>query len=166
MIFAQSAITIALLVVSSLGPGLIFVRYLRWRPLETLCGSVGLSFLLLYFAAFAIYLLQLPGVWAYGYTGAAAVSTIACARDIRRLWRHRETRASVCAFLALLGWLILLLLLVRNYSGANWSGDWFEHYERALFFSEHMPLDSKFLNGLYILPARPPMMNLLTADIF
>ncbi len=69
------------------------------------------------------------------------------------------------AFLALFFWLLLFLLLVRNYSGGRWFGDWYEHYERALFFSEHFPLGTKFLD-IYLLPARPPMMNLLTADVF
>ena len=38
MIFVQVVFTIALLIVSSVSPGLFFIRYLRWRPLETLCG--------------------------------------------------------------------------------------------------------------------------------
>ncbi len=62
---------------------------------------------------------------------------------------------------------MVFLLLVRNYSGARWWGDWFEHYERAIFFSEHKPADTTFLLSLaYPLPARPPMMNLLTAVVF
>ena len=59
MILLQSLATIALLLICSLAPGLFFVRYLRWRPLETLCGSVALSFFLLYLAAFIIYALAL-----------------------------------------------------------------------------------------------------------
>ncbi|NMC62667.1 MAG: hypothetical protein GYA55_05795 [SAR324 cluster bacterium] len=43
---------------------------------------------------------------------------------------------------------------------ANWWGDWFEHYHRSLFFSEHLPLETKFFDA-YSLPARPPMMNLI-----
>ena len=70
------------------------------------------------------------------------------AGDIGRLWRHREARAAMLAFLALVFWLLLFLLLVRNYSGARWWGDWYEHYERALFFSEHKPADTTFLGPL------------------
>lgn len=167
MIFAQAVLTVALLLLGALSPGLFFIRYLRWRPLETLCGSVALSFLLLYLASLVIYALELSSGWAYLPTALGALAALVCAGDLRRLWRHRESRATLLAFLALFFWLFLLLLLVRNYSGARWWGDWFEHYERALFFSEFKPLDTKFLAPLqYPLPARPPMMNLLTALFF
>ncbi len=167
MIFGQVLLTIFLLIVCSLGPGLLFVRVLRWRPLETLCGSVALSFLLLYFAALSMYALQLPPACAYVPSIASAVAWIVCWRDFSRLWRHREARAAMLAYLALFLWLLLALLVVRNYSGSRWYGDWFEHYERALFFSEHKPADTTFLGSLrYSLPARPPMMNLLTALFF
>jgi hypothetical protein len=165
MIYLHALETIAILLISSLGPGLFFIRYLRWRPLETLCSSVALSLLLLYLAALAIYGLELSPTWAYAPTALAVLATLVCVGDLRRLWRHREARSAMLAFFALFFWLLLLLLLVRNYSGAGWGGDWVEHYERAIFFSEHQPLDTKFLNH-YVLPARPPMMNLLSAQLF
>src|SRR3954467_4880706 len=126
MIF-QAALTLALLMICSVGPGLIFIRYLRWRPLETLCGAVALSFLLLYLATFAIYILALPGGWAYVPSVLAAIATAVCWRDLRRLWRNRETRATMLAFLALVAWLFVLLLPTRNYAGGRWFGDWYEH---------------------------------------
>jgi hypothetical protein len=164
MIF-QAAATIALLMTCSLGPGLLFIRYLRWRPLETLCGSVALSFLLLYLTTFAIYIFALPAGWAYVPSVLAAIATLVCWRDLRRLWRNRETRATMLAFLALVGWLFVLLLPTRNYAGGRWFGDWYEHFHRARFFAAHLPLDTKFLD-IYLLPARPPMMNLLAAAFF
>ena len=140
-------------------------RYLRWRPLETLCGSVALSFFLLYLAAFIIYALALAPAWSYVPTILSAVAAIVCGIDLHRLWNHRETRATMLAFLAVFFWLLLLILLIRNFSGGRWFGDWFEHYERAIFFAAHWPLDAK-LFGDYILPARPPMMNLLATLFF
>ncbi len=92
MLFVQAVLTIALLLISSLGPGLIFIRYLRWRPLETLCGSVALSFLLLYLEALIIYALNLTPSWAYLPSVFGVLSSLACASDLRRLWRHREAR--------------------------------------------------------------------------
>jgi hypothetical protein len=165
MIFAHVAATVSLLIVSSIGPGLLFVRYLRWRPMETLCGSVALSFFLLYLTTFAIYILGLPPAWAYVPTAGAMAANVVCGRDLRRLWRSRETRATMLAFLAILSWLLLLLLVPRGYSGGRWYGDWFEHFHRAGFFSDHLPLDTKFLD-VFILPARPPMMNLLATSMF
>jgi hypothetical protein len=73
--------------------------------------------------------------------------------DVRRLlpWF-----AGFCAFE------FALLALVRSYSGGDWGGDWYEHYERALFFLNGGPRDVKFL-GTWLLPARPPFMNLVGA---
>ncbi len=147
------------------GAGLWFVRHLRWRPLETLCASVTLSLFLLYLAASIIYGLEVAPAWSYAPTVLSVVAAIACRSDLRRLWHHRETRSTVLAFPVIFLWLVLLLLLVRNYSGGRWYGDWYEHYERAMFFADHFPLYTK-LFGNYLLPARPPMMNLLTALLF
>ena len=165
MIFPHVAATISLLVFSSIAPGLLFVRYLRWRPMETLCGSVALSFFLLYLTTFAIYILGFPPAWAYVPAAGAVVATLVCGRDLRRLWRNRQARATMLAFLVLFSWLLLLLLVPRGYSGGRWYGDWFEHFHRAGFFSDHLPLDTKFLEYC-ILPARPPLMNLLAASMF
>ena len=52
--------------------------------------------------------------------------------------------------------------IIRNYSGALWSGDWLEHFQRSLFFLHHFPKDTP-IYGEYLLPARPPMMNVLAA---
>jgi hypothetical protein len=52
--------------------------------------------------------------------------------------------------------------MIRNYSGLDWGEDWLEHFQRSLFFLHHFPADTPLLGG-YQLPARPPMMNVLTA---
>src|ERR1019366_8454186 len=51
---------------------------------------------------------------------------------------------------------------IRNYSGALWVGDWLEHFQRTLFFLRHFAKDTPIYGG-YLLPARPPMMNVLAA---
>jgi hypothetical protein len=40
--------------------------------------------------------------------------------------------------------------------------DWVEHFQRSLFYLHHLPADIQIVDN-YILPARPPMMNLLGA---
>lgn len=50
--------------------------------------------------------------------------------------------------------------LVPFYYGGGWYGDWFEHYQRTLFFLGKLPLDYRFLN-LYGLLARTPLYHLL-----
>lgn len=165
MIFLQLLASLALLLLTSLGPGLFLLRRLRWRPLEAVCGAVALSLLWQYLAAFALYLSEASPSWAVLPTALAGLATWRSLGQFRSCWRERETRAALLAYLALVGWLLLLLLVIRNYAGARWSGDWFEHYARTLFFVEHQPLGTVFLD-LYTLPARPPMMNLLAAPIF
>jgi hypothetical protein len=68
----------------------------------------------------------------------------------------------IAAFGFLFLWAIGLLSLVRHYSGGAWAGDWIEHYERTLFFLDHRPKDTVSI-GAYLLPARPPLMNLVAA---
>ncbi len=53
---------------------------------------------------------------------------------------------------------------IVSFSGGGWAGDWFEHYQRACFFLTPLPLDTTFLDS-YLLPARPPLANLLTGGI-
>jgi hypothetical protein len=61
-------------------------------------------------------------------------------------------------------WLIALQALQPVYDGAGWANDWFEHYQRALFFLHRYPADFPFI-GNYILPDRPPNFNLLVASV-
>ena len=53
-----------------------------------------------------------------------------------------------------------MLALIRCYTGGNWYGDWFEHYQRTEFFLERWPEDFMFI-GTYSLSARPPFFNVL-----
>jgi 4-amino-4-deoxy-L-arabinose transferase-like glycosyltransferase len=148
-----------LLPVGAFSPGFFFVRRLRWSPLEKLCGSVGLSLLLLYAAAFAIYVSRLPWAPASGVVSAGCVVLgLLTLRDASRL----PVRQVVRGFGFLVAWTFAILLLLRNYSGGMWFGDWLEHFQRSLYFLHRFPQDTPiFLR--YQLPARPPFMNLLAA---
>src|SRR4030095_4183651 len=83
-------------------------------------------------------------------------------RDALALFRSARVRQTVWGFSFLLMWTVLSLTMIRNYSGANWFGDWLEHFQRSLFFLHHFPVNSPILFG-YQLPARPPAMNELAA---
>ena len=61
-------------------------------------------------------------------------------------------------------WLVAIQALQPVYDGAGWANDWYEHYQRALFFLRRYPADFAFI-GNYILPDRPPNFNLLVASI-
>ena len=47
MLLCQLGLLLLLLPVCSFAPGFFFVRKLQWSPLEKLCGSLGLSLILL-----------------------------------------------------------------------------------------------------------------------
>lgn len=152
------------LLVLTAGCGLPFIARLRWSPVEKLCGGVGLSLVLIYLASATVYLLKLPTSSYWVISAIAGVLTLSSWRQWRILLRDRQVRFLLGAFGALLLWTLLLLAMTRSYSGGNWSGDWIEHYERTDFFLNHKPFDTQFI-GMYALPARPPMMNVLGAWI-
>jgi hypothetical protein len=155
-------VLLALLVLSSFAPGFFFVRRLPWSPPEKLSAAVGLSLLLVYLAAFAIYVFALPPSAHLLVPALAAASLAATWRDLLRLLRHPTVRRWLGAFGFLLAWALALLALVRHYSGGLWASDWYEHWERTVFFLDQLPREYIFW-GNYSLPARPPMMNVLAA---
>lgn len=157
----QPLFLLILLIISSIGPGLLIVRHLRWSPLEKLCGAIAASLVLLYLAAFAIYILRLPWESFYFVSLMGLAAMLAARRQVLVFGRNLQTRRALICFAVLVVWTVLHLSLIRHYSGGGWAGDWIEHYLRTGFFLTHMPLDTIFIK-LYPLPARPPMMNLIT----
>jgi len=84
--------------------------------------------------------------------------------DAARLLADTGLRQLLLAFLLVCAGSLGLQSLVVSYSGGAWSADWFEHYQRALFFRDHWPADLRFI-GVYPLTARPPLANLATAAL-
>jgi Dolichyl-phosphate-mannose-protein mannosyltransferase len=162
MVLRFLGLGLLLLLVVSGGPGLWLTRKLRWSPPERLVGAFAVSGVGLYLSSGLIYVLRLPRL-SYFFVSLACLGCAAAGRAHGRLlWASREVRWMLGGFAGLFLWALLLLAMVRSYSGALWSGDWIEHYERAQFFLEHQPAGTLFLNR-YLLPARPPLLNLLSA---
>ena len=76
---------IPLVLVFSTGPGLLFVRRLRWSPLEKIAGSIALSLILLFSLTFGAYAAGLPTSAYYGVTTIAGVLTVMAWPD---LWSY------------------------------------------------------------------------------
>jgi hypothetical protein len=161
VLLPQLLLTLILLVVCSFAPGFLFVRRLPWSGLEKLCGSIALSLVLLWLAAWGIYIFAPPAAF-FALAAACGVAGIVVARDALQLCRGLRVRRALAGYGILLAWTLLVLAVIRNYSGALWSGDWLEHFQRTLFFLHHFPKDTP-IYGQYLLPARPPMMNMLAA---
>jgi hypothetical protein len=161
---AQLGLTLILLAVCSFAPGFIVVRRLRWNPLEKLCGSIGLSLIILYLVGFGGYCFapaSLVGV-CRAFAAVSALTFLLAWKDIRQLVRSHGVRGVLAGYGFLLAWTLVILGMIRNYSGMGWTGDWSEHFQRTLFFLHHFPVGTRIF-GMYKLPARPPMMNVLGA---
>lgn len=130
-------------------------------PAEKLCASVLLSLLATYVIAFAIFLLGCPTVIFWALPLLAAIGLVMDRRTFLAVARDPAASALLRGQLLVSGWCVGWLFFIANYSGGGWTSDWYEHWERAQFFLDRWPLDSKFL-GLYALPARPPLANVVT----
>lgn len=143
------------------GPGLCITRRLAWRAEERLCGAIGLSLIFIYLGAFAIHVFELLPGWYTSLTLVCASTSLLTLPAQARLLRSAAVRRALAGYGCLLVWTLLLLCLVRNYSGGACAWDWWEHYQRSLVFLEHRPWDSRY--GEMALPARPPLMNVVGA---
>ena len=156
----QSLLLLGLLITGSFGPGWWLVRRLRWSLTERFVAAVAASGIVLYLVAFLLYGLAAPRAAYWAVSAVCAGLCLAAWRDVARLLRDRGVRRLLGGFGLLLIWMLLLLAMVRGYSGGKWEIDWLEHYQRMQFFLEHQPVDTLFPDGLP-LPSRPPFMNLL-----
>lgn len=155
----------ALLAVGSLGPGLLVLRRLSWDPLEKLCAAMGMSFLMLYLWAWLGALMGFLPLFAALWSLAALVMTLLARGEIAALWEDRRIRKAAAGWAGLFVWSMILQGLLRHYGGADWSGDWYEHYQRAVYLTL-WPFDTGFeFIELYLLPARPPLMNVIAAAL-
>ena len=167
MLALELVLALVLLVVCSFAPGFFFIRHLRWSPMEKLCGSIGLSLILLYLSFGTVYCLspngtEMPREFFVLISISCVALGLAAHREVVRLVGSFRLRQALIGFPFLLVWTLLILAMIRNYSGAFWMGDWQEHFQRSLFFLHHFPTDTPVFIG-YQLPARPPMMNVLAA---
>ena len=142
------------------------MRRLPWSALEKLCGSIALSLILVWLVSWGVYVsTPAPESAVFPVVTIACVAlAAACRREIAALFRGVRVRRALAGFGFLLLWTMVLLSIIRSYSGAQWQVDWLEHFHRSLFFLHRFPPHSP-LFGDYELPARPPAMNMLAAFV-
>lgn len=153
----------SLLLVSGLALGLAwpFAVRLAGDAMERITISAALSLLVVYLIAWSVYVFDLP-VNLLWVLPAFAVGGLAFGRRTLVIsWRDPGGRDLLIGQLIVTAWCLGWLTLVVSYSGGGWAGDWYEHWERTLFFLERGPLNQKFL-GSYPLAARPPLANVVT----
>ena len=146
-----------LLAVCSFAPGFFFIRRFAWSPMEKLCGSVGLSLLLVYLAAWAVYCFG-PRSPAAAYSLVAALSVaaaIAAWRDIVRLRHSAAPSRALAGFVFLLLWTFLLLAAIRVYSGATCPPTGWNISTGACFFCTASPPTLRYFPFTNSPPAHP-----------
>ena len=134
---------------------------LAWPGPEKLLASATLSTLGVFVIAWAVYVFALPRASLWALPAAAVVGLGLGWRPLRETWRDAEVRGLAVAQLIVMLWCVGWLALVVNYSGGGWTGDWFGHWQRAMFFLERGPRDILF-NGFDPVTSRPPLANLVT----
>ncbi len=145
-----------------LGLGWPLARRLPLAGNEKTCASILLGYGILYLLAQVICWTG-PPAWFYKLIPVLALGWLAWERKpLAEHLRDEKTRETGLFFFLTAGWCLGFLALIKVYSGGFWEWDWVEHYERALFFLEHWPRNTIFIER-YTLPARPPLTNLVTA---
>ena len=141
MLILQLGLLLCLLLVCSLAPGFYCVRRLPWSPMEKLCGGVGLSLILLYLASWGIYCF-IPRENGGAFAAVSLICLllgILARRDLAGLLHSFRVRRALSGQAFLLLWAMVMLAMIRHYSGLGWGGDWLEHFQRSLFFLHHFP---------------------------
>ncbi|MBI4853383.1 MAG: hypothetical protein HY819_16440 [Acidobacteria bacterium] len=111
----------------------------------------------MYLLEFATYITGIAHGLPFLVCGALSLFSIYLIRQQGFPW------AGLLAWIGLSSWLMAMQCLVVVYGAGNWYGDWYEHYERSVFFLNQLPLETKFLNNLWTLPARGPIFNASSA---
>ena len=129
----------------------------KMSPSVRLFVTTACNFSLLYLLEWLTYLISLP-TWF-----PACVALILTAISVFLIFSKKiplSLTVSGLVFWAVLAtWILSFQLGVVVYGGANWFGDWREHYERTLFFLEQQPLDTRFLLNMWPITARGPLFN-------
>ncbi|MBA4423905.1 MAG: hypothetical protein C0390_12545, partial [Syntrophus sp. (in: bacteria)] len=156
-------LVVVLIPLCSFAPGYALVRRLqRFDPIEKLVASVGFSLILLYLFGQAIFVSGVSWHWAWAGTALSAAVFAFYFKEIRRLFAVPSVKLASLCFGGLFLWNLLMLGIIRNSTGGGWGGDWYEHFDRAVWFIDHGPLNHLF-TGIYLLPARPPLMNMIAS---
>jgi len=162
MMLLEFIAILCLLGLTTLGLGWPVAARLGLAPGEKLVATLIFSFVALFLLGGITYLAAWPPLTLTLAPLLALAGLLLNFRAFIAVLRDPTVRALLLAQLLVTAWCLGWLSLVASYSGGGWTGDWFEHWERARFWLDHGPLDQRFL-GAYALPARPPLANLVTA---
>lgn len=158
-------ITPLIVLINHTGTGLALLRRSRLKPDEKLVGALVVSGVVTYLIGFIGYLAGQPEFLAWLTFIISVVCLFQCRDQCRAICWNEQVRRMLIASGLLIAWCLILMSVIRSYNGMALISDWFEHYERALFFGRqrNIGIDYGFLQGMYSLPARPPFQNVVTS---
>lgn len=148
-------------------PGMIVQSFIKKyilnkSAIDQLIISIVLSITLMYLILWPIYVFKIT----FPFHVVLLIFVVVFGWVFRRkvlTFLSQKTVLNVLVDYALLCVLFLgCVLLIKHFSGGNWSGDWEEHYLRTLFLKDYWPLDT-LIRKVWLMPARPPLDNLLVA---
>src|SRR5262249_41436811 len=126
---------IVLGLLSFVSPGLSCCRFLLATPLERLNLAVGFSLIIIYLS---VLLLGLGGIGSYAYILLIGIALLGCFWERHRIlemFKDPLVRKVAGLWLMLVVWLLSVNGLIKSFSGGGWVVDWWEHYERSLFWA-------------------------------
>jgi 4-amino-4-deoxy-L-arabinose transferase-like glycosyltransferase len=162
---ADTLVCLLLVLGVAFGLSLHFIDLFRLRPAESVVAGAALSLIAAWAIAWAIFVTGAP-LWMDVLLPALACAGFAfTAGHLRRvagLWKDPGARDLLGGQLMVSAWCVGWLSFVKAHTGGAWTGDSFEHWQRAHFFLREWPPGRLFID-LFQMPARPPLANVLTA---
>lgn len=150
--------------VMSVGLGWPFAARLNVPASNRLLAAVVVSLLGIFFAAWGVYVFLWPVLVLWSLPVLALFGLAWQRPALVAAWRDPEARDLIAAQLIVTAWSVAWLALVVTYSGGGWTGDWFGHWQRTVFFLDRGPRDILF-NGFDPLTSRPPLANIVTGAL-
>jgi hypothetical protein len=149
---------------ASFGLAWPLVARLPLTPAERLVLAPALSHLLLFLFGWAVFLTAAPPGW-LGLAAPAGLLGLACGwRAARELWRDGTARELGVGYALVTAWCLGWLSLVVSYSGGGWAYDWFEHWQRMIYYLRGLPPGEHTI-GPYAIAARPPLANVVAGTL-
>lgn len=164
MLLGQLTSALAIFFLGAVGLAWWPVSRLALAPAEKLAAASALSLTGLFLVSWTVFIFALPAATLWVLPAGGLLSLVLGRSALVATWRDLDGRAVIIGQLTVSAWCVGWLGTIASYSGGGWTSDWYEHWERATFFLEHRPLAEKFI-GVYSLPARPPLANLVTASL-
>ena len=137
-------LTVLVLIACMTGPGIFAVSYVNLPSTERLPIVVAISATATFMVAWTCFLLELPAWTAIVWCGGCAIATLAGWQTWHRLLQRPSAQFCLCGTLLTALVVLLLQSSIFAYHGGSWTGDWFEHYQRAEFFLDRdNPLEAR-----------------------